>query len=214
MIRVLLADDHQLMRQGLRRSLEDAGIDVIGEAVDGVEAIRMAAELVPDVVLMDVSMPRLDGIESTRALKLSHPDLPVIILTMHGKGELLADAISAGAVGYLTKDASLSELSGAIEAVARGEILLSSELAGSMLSELSPAPIGTGKAASSPLTRREEEILQHIANGASTTEVSANLFISAKTVKNHLASIYEKLDARDRTQAVLNAVRMGIVRIH
>jgi DNA-binding NarL/FixJ family response regulator len=216
MTRVLLADDHQLLRQALRRALEEAGLHVVGEAGDGEEATRLVTELRPDIVVMDVTMPVLDGIEATRRIHELDPNVPIVMLTMHGEADLRADAIRAGAAGFLTKDSSMHEVVATIVATAAGEAL-SPDLATRILEEFErngvapPAP--PGRAVDSPLTRREEEILQLIADGYSTSEVAGKLFISGKTVKNHLASIYDKLDARDRTQAVLSAVRIGIIRL-
>ncbi|HVW31492.1 MAG TPA: response regulator transcription factor [Acidimicrobiia bacterium] len=198
--RLLLVDDHRLLRQGLRRAVEEAGFDVVGEAGDGAEAVRLAAELQPDLVLMDVTMPVLDGIEATRSLRTSAPEARVVILTMHGEEEMVSRALWAGAVAYLLKDCSTDEVARTLHAVAAGDTDLSVDLARSLLEEL-PGPLST----------REAEVLQLFADGCSTVEVGQKLFISAKTVKNHLVSIYEKLDARDRTQAVLTAVRMGII---
>jgi DNA-binding NarL/FixJ family response regulator len=207
-VRLLLADDHTMLRESLRRTMEAEGLTVVGEAGDGEEAARRAAELQPDVVLMDVSMPVLDGVEATRLITEQTPGVAVVMLTMHADADVVARAIRAGAVGYLVKDCTTEQLVTTIRQAATGETALSTELAASMLQEMrEPAP------AESVLSKREEEVLQLIAEGSSTTEVAAQLYISVKTVKNHLASIYEKLDARDRTQAVLQAVKMGIVRL-
>jgi len=209
MMRVLLADDHQLLRQAIRRALEDAGMTVVAEAGDGGEAVRLAEELRPDVVVMDVSMPVLDGVEATRRIHDDIPDLPIVIITMHGDEALRRDAVNAGASGFLTKDVSMQEVVATITQAAGGAVALSTELAATILAELEEGP----DRSASPLTPREEEVLQLIADGCSTSEVASGLFISGKTVKNHLASIYEKLEARDRTQAVLSAVRSGIIRL-
>jgi DNA-binding NarL/FixJ family response regulator len=211
MTTVLLADDHQLLRQAVRRALEDAGFDVAGEAGDGEEAASLAAHHQPDVVVMDVTMPVLDGIRATRRVRELAPSSRVVMLTMHGEESLLADAIDAGASAFLTKDCSLQEVVRAVRSAAEGETMLSPDLAASLLGQFREPP--ADGPAPSPLTKREEEILQLVADGRSTTEVARDLFISAKTVKNHLASIYVKLDARDRTQAVLSGVRMGIVHL-
>jgi DNA-binding NarL/FixJ family response regulator len=209
MTRLLLVDDHQLLRQGLRRAMEDAGFAVVGEAADGEEALRMAEGLRPEVILMDITMPVLDGIEATRRMRQQCPEARVVVLSMHGEEETVAQAMRAGAVGYLTKDCSMAEVAETVRLAAAGEdAAVSPGIASSILHELAPAPQGP-----SVLSKREEEVLQLFADGCSPTEVAERLYISAKTVKNHLASIYEKLDARDRTQAVLRAVRMGIVRI-
>ena len=210
--RLLLVDDHQLLRQGLRRAVEEAGFDVVGEAGDGQEAVRLALALRPDLVLMDVSMPVLDGIEATRQLRMAAPETRVVVLTMHGEEEVVDRALRAGAVGYLVKDCSLQQVAATLRSAAAGDTDLSPDLARSMLEEL-PGADQRHPEAPAVLSRREEEVLQLFADGRSTVEVAARLYISAKTVKNHLASIYEKLDARDRTQAVLTAVRMGIIRL-
>jgi DNA-binding NarL/FixJ family response regulator len=211
MTTVLLADDHQLLRQAVRRALEDAGFAVLGEAGDGEEASDLASRLQPDVVVMDVTMPVLDGIRATRRIHELAPSARVVMLTMHGEESLLADAIDAGASAFLTKDCSLQEVVKAVRSAAEGDVMLSPDLAASLLDQFREPRADS--AAPSPLTKREEEILQLVADGRSTTEVARELFISAKTVKNHLASIYVKLDARDRTQAVLSGVRMGIVHL-
>jgi two-component system response regulator DegU len=208
--RLLLVDDHKLLRQGLRRAVEEAGFDVVGEAGDGEEAVRLAIELQPDLVLMDVTMPVLDGIEATRRLRQSAPEARVVILTMHGEEETVDRALRAGAVAYLLKDCSTDQVADTLRAVAAGDTDLSADLARSLLAEL-PGP---GPTPATSLSQREVEVLQMFADGCSTIEVGQRLYISAKTVKNHLASIYEKLDARDRTQAVLTAVRMGIIRLN
>ena len=208
--RLLLVDDHTLLRQGLRRAVEEAGFDVVGEAGDGQEALHLAVTLRPDLVLMDVTMPVLDGIEATRRLRHSVPEARVVILTMHGEEETVDQALRAGAVAYLLKDCSTDQVAETLRAVADGDTDLSADLARSLLAEL-PGP---EPAVATALSTREVEVLQMFADGCSTVEVGQRLYISAKTVKNHLASIYEKLDARDRTQAVLTAVRMGIIRLN
>jgi two-component system response regulator DegU len=212
-IRVLLADDHRMLREGLRRSLTDEGFDVVGEADNGEQAVRLVAELGPDVVLMDVSMPEMDGVEATRLIREAGGTSRVLMLTMHADKDVLADAIRAGASGYLVKDCSTEEVAEAIRMAANGDTDLSPLLAASMLDEVRRLEAPTPGEEQHVITKREEEVLQRIADGCSTSEVAAQLYISQKTVKNHLASIYQKLDARDRTQAVLQAVRMGIVHL-
>lgn len=210
----MLADDHRMLREGLRRSLTDDGFDVVGEASDGEEAVRLAGDLMPDVVLMDVSMPDVDGVEATRRIRRLYPSVQVVMLTMHPDESVIADALRAGAAGYLVKDCSIDEIAAAVRMAANEDADLSPELAGAMLDEvrrLTPEP--AAEESEQIITKREIDVLQLIADGCSTPEVAERLFISQKTVKNHLASIYQKLDARDRTQAVLQAVRMGIVRL-
>ncbi|MCB0961848.1 MAG: response regulator transcription factor [Acidimicrobiales bacterium] len=213
-IRLMLADDHRMLREGLRRSLTDEGFDVVGEASDGEEAVRLADALRPDVILMDVTMPDVDGVEATRRIHQQLPDVRVVMLTMHADQSVIAEALRAGASGYLVKDCSTDEIADAVRQAASEDATLSPELATAMLDEvrrIEPDPVEAD--ADRVVTKREVEVLQLIADGCSTPEVAERLFISQKTVKNHLASIYHKLDARDRTQAVLQAVRMGIVRL-
>ena len=208
-IRLLLADDHTMVRQSMRRSMEDAGFDVVGEAADGAAAVRLAAELRPDVVLMDVSMPVLDGVEATRQVRNEVGGPQVVMLTMHADADVVRRALHAGAVGYLTKDSTIDDVVEAVHLAASGD------------GGPSPAPtvgqpqdpVGAALDPRPPVSAREVEVLQLIAEGASPPEVAERLFISVKTVKNHLSSIYEKLDARDRTQAVLKGVRLGIIRL-
>lgn len=204
----LLVDDHTMLRQGLRRGLEAEGIQVVGEAGDGESAVRLALELRPDVVLMDVSMPTVDGIEATRRLMKADARQHVVILTMHMDRALIDLALRAGAAGYLTKDCSMNEVVEAIKLATNGDTVLSPNLAELMLNEARRNV--TEETLISP---REEEVLQLVVDGLGTSAIAERLYISQKTVKNHLASIYEKLDARDRTQAVLTAVRMGIVKL-
>lgn len=212
-IKLLLADDHRMLRESLRKSLEDHGFDVVGEANNGDEATRLAAQLRPDVVLMDVSMPEVDGVEATRRITTAIDTIRVVMLTMHADRDVIERAIAAGASGYLVKDCSIDEVADAVRQVAKGETALSPALAQGFLKEARALNGGAQRDEERVITKREEEVLQLIADGCSTPEVAAKLYISQKTVKNHLASIYEKLDARDRTQAVLQAVRMGIVHL-
>ena len=210
-VRVLLADDHTLLREGLRRSLEDAGLDVVGEAADGAEAIALAEQHQPDVVLMDVSMPGTDGVEATRAIRSRYPEVDVVILTMHADPSVVQAAVRAGAAGYLVKDCTTDDIVSVLTDVASGEASLSAGLASSMLDEAAKDDDPANGA--QLLTKREQQVLRLIADGASTPEVAEAMFISTKTVRHHLSSIYEKLESRDRTQAVVRAVRMGIIRI-
>lgn len=204
--RVVLVDDHTMLRQGLRRALEGEGVIVVGEAADGAAGVDLALATKPDVVLMDVSMPVLDGIDATKRLVSADRRMRVVMLTMHIDRDIVDRAFKAGAVGYLTKDSSMSEVVDAIRLAADGDRPMSPTLAKAMLSEAQRPPEGV-------ISAREEEVLQLVADGLGTSEIADRLYISQKTVKNHLASIYEKLDARDRTQAVITAVRMGIIKL-
>ena len=228
-VTMLLADDHRMVRESLKRSFVEHGFQVVGEADDGRKAVELAAELRPNVVLMDITMPQLDGIAACEEILHIVPTTRVIMLTMHHDEELLARSIRAGACGFLVKDCSVDELVTATRLAANGETVIAPQLKSHLLAQVrrsaaggSPAMGGGSRALTGPgrggtesggrrVTRRESEVLQLIADGCSTTEVASRLYISQKTVKNHLASIYQKLDARDRTQAVLLAVRQGIV---
>ena len=211
-IRLMLADDHRMLREGLSRSMREQGFDIVGEAGDGAEAVALALTVRPDVILMDVTMPEIDGVEACRQVRAQLPDTKVVMLTMHADQGVLTSAIRAGATGYLVKDCSTEEIASAVRMAAGGETALSPQLAASMLNEVRRWD-QPHKEEERVVTKREEEVLQLIADGCSTPEVAEKLYISQKTVKNHLASIYQKLDARDRTQAVLQAVRMGIIHL-
>ena len=206
----MLVDDHTMLRQGLRRGLEAENIRVVAEAADGETAVRLALEHRPDVVIMDVSMPVVDGIEATRRIMKADNRQRVIILTMHMDRAIIDRALRAGAVGYLTKDCSMTEVVEAVRLATNGDTVLSPNLATLMLS----AARANDHIDTPLISPREEEVLQLVVDGLGTNEIAERLYISQKTVKNHLASIYDKLHASDRTQAVLTAVRMGIVRIN
>lgn len=205
-LRVVLADDHQLLRDAIRKGLESAGHQVVGEASDGHQVVAMVGKHDPDVVLMDVSMPGMDGIDATRRIIEADRRRRILILSMHVDPDIIRRALRAGAVGYLTKDSDLDTVLTAIASAVDGDVALSPNLAALMLGEVrNDVP--------ALLSDREDQVLRLVADGLSTSEIAARLFISQKTVKNHLASIYDKLDARDRTQAVIRAARLGIVKI-
>lgn len=208
MTRIVLVDDHQVLRDGIRRSLEDAGEEVVGEAGDGEEAVAVVAQTRPDVVLMDLEMPVLDGVESCKRILAQFPTTLVVVLTMHEEVARTRAALSAGAVAYLTKGTSMTEVIDTIRNVVAGETVLSVELAMSIL-----RTADENGEVNDLLSDRQVEILQRIADGLSTKQVARELGISHKTVYNHLNAIYRRLDTQSLTHAVLSAVRKGIIHL-
>lgn len=221
MNKILLVDDHRLVRQAVKRALGDAGFNVVGEADDGQSGVDMVNDLSPEIVVLDITMPIMDGLTALKIIKQDKPETKVIMLTMHGESNVIREAISSGASAFITKDAPMAEVVDLVDRVANGEIM-SSEIAQGLLdgSQLLNGkdiigPNGsTIEADVNLLTKRELEILQLIADGQAPSEIAQELFISVKTVKNHLASIYEKLDTHDRTQAVLTGIKSGIIEIN
>lgn len=211
-IRVLLADDHDLFRQGVRRLLEAAEVDVVGEARSGEDAVRLVEELAPDIVLLDIAMKGLSGIDAARQIKTTSPRTGVIMLTVHADEEFLFEAIKAGAMGYLLKDTSPEELVRAIHVINGGEGLLAPSMAAKVMREFARTRETKDLAAVlNPLTQREVEILQHVAGGLANKEIARALGISERTVKNHLSNIMGKLQVNSRTQAAVYALRSGLV---
>ncbi|GGW63787.1 response regulator [Streptomyces xantholiticus] len=208
-IRVLLVDDHQVVRRGLRTFLEvQDDIEVIGEAGDGAQGVALTEELRPDVVLMDVKMPGMDGIDALRKLRELANPAKVLIVTSFTEQRTVVPALRAGAAGYVYKDVDPEALAGAIRSVHAGHVLLQQEIAGALLAD-DPGS-GTGRGGS--LTEREREVLGLIADGRSNREIARALVLSEKTVKTHVSNILMKLDLADRTQAALWAVRHGMAR--
>jgi DNA-binding NarL/FixJ family response regulator len=210
-IRVLLVDDHAVVREGLRTFLElQEGIEVVGEAGDGVDALTAVQDLHPDVVLMDLVMPRLDGVGAMRRLRVLHPEARVVVLTSFLEDEHLLPALRAGAAGYLLKNAEPADLARAIRAAYAGKAIIDPTVAARLVAALadghSPPP-----AQEQRLTRREREVLALIAGGRSNKRIALELGISEKTVKTHVGHVLAKLDVADRTQAALLAVRDGLV---
>ncbi len=213
--RVLIADDQALVRAGFRKLLESApDIDVVGEAADGHEAVDEARRLRPTLVLMDIRMPRLDGIEATRRLTAASDGARVLILTTFGLDHYVYEALRAGASGFMLKDAPPEELLAAVEVVARGDALITPAVTRSVIEEFvrrSPAPTPP-QPMLDDLTEREREVLELLAQGLSNSEIAERLVVSAGTVKTHVAHVLQKLDLRDRVQAVILAYESGVVR--
>jgi len=207
-IKVLIVDDHPVVREGLAAMLARApDIEVVGEARDGQEAIEQVGALQPDVVLMDLQMPRVDGVEAIKQIRVRQPRVQTIVLTTYGDDESIFRGLEAGARGYLLKDAPRDELFRAVRAVARGESLLQPAVATRLLDRFSrrPAP------AQETLTERELDVLRLLARGSANKEIGAALHISESTVKTHVANIFQKLDVSDRTEAVTAALRRGLL---
>ncbi len=212
-LRVLVVDDHDLFRTGLRNLLEEQGVEVVGEASDGSQALRMTRELAPDVVVMDLNMPGMSGVEATRQVTSAAPLTRVVVLTISDQDSDVLDAILAGACGYLMKDASIEELMAGIRAASIGESLISSHIAGKVLQRIraTSAQPQIAEQIRSELSDREIEVLKLIANGKDNSMIAAELHISPKTVKNHISNILMKLQIQNRIQAAVYAVRSGLV---
>src|SRR5688572_22772808 len=210
-IRALIVDDHPVTREGLRTALamSDDAVEVVGEAASGEEAVVAAKELSPDVVFMDVRMPGMDGIEATRRIREAAPETRVILITIDESRGAISEAIQAGVSGYLLKDASPDALVDAARNAVEGNAVIHPQLTKTFIEEVHLAESGGPR--STPLSKREREILQKVADGATTRLVASDLGISPHTVKTHLERIFEKLGAKDRAQAVAIAIRMGIV---
>ena len=210
-IRVLIADDHRLFRLGLRQACESAGdFEVVGEAEDGQEAVELARRCRPDVILMDINMPILDGVEATRCIMENDPSIQVIMLTIYRRDRYVFEAIKAGARGYLLKDVDEGELLEAIRAVHRGEALINPGLATKLLDEFRRLGQVAAEAGDvERLTQGEMDVLRLVAQGASNKEIAARLHLAESTVSNRLSNIYQKLHVNSRTQAALLALRRG-----
>lgn len=214
-IRVLLVDDQALFREGLRTLLSVwDDIEVVGEAANGEEAVTAVAQLKPDVILMDLRMPVLDGVAATRRICAQNPDCRVIVLTTFDDDEHIFDGLRAGAAGYLLKDVPSAKLVEAIRTTARGESFLQPSVAAKVVAEfsrLSQSPITSPQSLVEPLSERELEVLKLVADGRSNKEIAATLFIAEGTVKNHITNILGKLGVRDRTQAALKAKELNLI---
>ena len=213
MIRVLITDDHLIIREGLRLILETADdIEVVGEAADGAECLQLVPKLNPHLILMDLQMPRMDGITAIEQLRKTHPDIAIVILTTYNEDDLMIRGLQAGARGYLLKDSSRENLLDAIHAAIKGETLLKPEILARVLAPQSqPKPASTTQV-SSPLTDRELEVLQCASRGERNKEIAYKLGITERTVKAHLQSIYQKFRVDSRAAAVAVAAQKGLLR--
>ena len=216
-IKVLIADDHRVVREGLAAILKTKeNIVVVGEAQDGHEAVEKARSLLPDVILMDVSMPRMGGVEATRQIKRESPHIGIIALTMYDEEHYIFDLVRAGATGYLLKDTDSAQIVVAIHAIYRGESLINPSVASKILAEFSLLAQKKGKKASGvehDLSEREITVLRLVAEGKTNKEIANSLDLSEKTVKNHVRNIFHKLQVYDRTQAAILAIRKGLIEL-
>lgn len=212
-LRVLVVDDHDLFRTGLRNLLEEQGVNVVGEAENGETAIRLASDLAPDVVIMDLNMPGVGGVETTRRLSSLAPLSRVVVLTISADDDDVMNAVMAGACGYLLKDSSIQELIAGIRAASEGESLISPQIAAKVLQRLRAQSKDADAAETirAELSDRELQVLKLIANGKDNAMIAGELHISPKTVKNHISNILMKLQIENRIQAAVYAVRSGIV---
>ncbi|HET9544344.1 MAG TPA: response regulator transcription factor [Gaiellaceae bacterium] len=212
--RVLLVDDHDLFRTGLAKLLTEQGVHVIGEAPTGEAALRLVDELAPDVVIMDLNMPGLGGVDATREISASAPRTRVVVLTISEDDDDIVDAIMAGACGYLLKNSTVQELVAGISAAADGDSLISPQVGTKVLQQLRAQAAGVRRDTAAPriqLSERELDVLRLIAIGKDNAQIAQELFISPKTVKNHISNILMKLQIENRIQAAVYAVRSGIV---
>ncbi|BAF59625.1 response regulator [Pelotomaculum thermopropionicum SI] len=214
-IRVLIADDHALVREGLCKILSmEKSIEVVGEAENGEQAIKLALKIIPDIILMDINMPKTKGIEATRIIKSRLPEVGIIALTIHDQEEYLFELIKAGISGYVLKDISPDLLIQTILGVTRGESFIPPSMTAKVFAEFTRlSTISSRYSHPLGLTRREVDVLRLVAQGDSNRSIAQKLFISEKTVKNHLTSIFQKLGVDDRTQAALHAVKNKIIEL-
>ncbi len=211
-IRVLISDDHLVVREGLRLILEsEEGFQVVGEASNGLEAVRQADELQPDVILMDLRMPEMDGLEAIERIRARWPGIAIVILTTFNEDELMVRGLKLGASGYLLKDTGRAALFESVRAAVRGETLLSSEIMARLLARAAEPVQAQRRTAGTELTERELQVLQAVARGERCKEIGARLGITERTVKAHLDSIYNKLGVDSRAAAVSEATRRGLL---
>lgn len=212
-IKVMLADDHILMREGIKKLLEfDGSIEVIEQASDGIECLEKLQEVTPDILLLDINMPRMNGIEVLEELKAKKSPLKVLVLTVHSEVEYLVKAVDIGANGYILKDSGSAELKQAIENIINNDTYIQPNLIPALNSRLINRDVDKEKLES--LTKREVEILAQVASGMFNKEIAANLSISERTVKNHISNIFKKIDVNDRTQAAVFAIKNDIIKLY
>jgi DNA-binding NarL/FixJ family response regulator len=216
-IKILLADDHRILREGLRTLLgQQTDMTVVGEASDGKQAVALAAKLQPDVVIMDVVMPELDGVEATRRIRIEAPSAKIVALSMHSDRRYVSEMLRAGAVGYLVKDSAFDELNQAIRTVMTGRPFLSSVITGSLVEDFVRQTTAEERRANSPLqmlTAREQEVLRNLADGKRVKEVAQILEISVKTVESHRQKIMDKLEIHSTIELTRYAIREGLASI-
>ncbi len=211
-IRVLIADDHLIVREGLQLILETAEeFELVGEAVDGAQAVQLANELKPDVILMDLQMPRVDGLTAIEQIRARQPDVAIVILTTYNEDDRMIRGLRAGARGYLLKDTDRETLLNTIRAAARGETLLKPEIMARVLAHADSTPASARTPSTTELTEREAQVLRLIVRGAQNKEIASQLNITERTVKAQLASIFNRLGVNSRTEAAAVAVRLGLV---
>lgn len=214
-IRILIADDHRVVREGLAAILKSrSDMDVVGEATNGFEVIEKAKALKPDVILMDISMPQMNGVEATRAIRKIFPEIGIVVLTMHDDEATIFDLVRAGVHGYLLKDSDSSEIIKGIQSIYKGESMIHPSIARKILGEFSNLRSDQGKKAPTQaynLSAREVDVLRRVAKGKTNKEIAGELQLSEKTIKNHVRNIFHKMRVYDRTEAAMKGVREGII---
>ncbi len=213
-IRILLVDDHQIVRDGLRTLIEkEVGMEVVGEARNGREGLKLTRKLLPDVVIMDITMPDMNGIDATRSILEEHPDIKVIALSMHSDRRLISGMLEAGASGYLLKDSAFEELARAVHAVVTHQTYLSPSITDIVIKRFIGKSTSVERSVFTDLTKREREVLQLLVEGMSTKEVASSLNVSVKTIETHRANIMDKLDIHSISELVKYAIREGLTSI-
>lgn len=213
-IKVVIVDDHALIREGIKKLLElEESFDIAALAGDGVEALEVIEKVRPDVVLLDINMPNMNGIDCLKQIKAEYPDTKVVMLTIHEDAEYLIETINIGAEGYVLKDADVSSLVKAIQKVVQGEVYIHPTLSGILVREYKRKDKNNEELNGTALTKREYEVIRLISKGHNNKEIAVELFISEKTVKNHVSNIFKKIKVTDRTQAALYAIKNNITKI-